>query len=59
MKLLPRRYRGSRARFAMATVIALDFETSGYAATAACAIGMVRIVDGSITDSFSSILSDT
>lgn len=40
----------------MATVIALDFETSGYAATAACAIGMVRIVDGSITDSFYSLI---
>ena len=32
--------------------VALDFETSGYAAHSACAVGLCRIEDGVVTDSF-------
>ena len=36
--------------------VALDFETSGYAAHSACAVGLCRIEDGVVTDSFYSLI---
>ena len=36
--------------------VALDFETSGYAAYSACAVGLCRIEDGVVTDSFYSLI---
>ena len=36
--------------------VALDFETSGYAAHSACAVGLCRIADGVVTDSFYSLI---
>lgn len=36
--------------------VALDFETSGYAAHSACAVGLCRIEDGAVTDSFYSLI---
>lgn len=36
--------------------VALDFETSGYAANSACAVGLCRIEDGVVTDSFYSLI---
>lgn len=42
--------------FTKARLIALDFETAGYAKDSACAIGMVKIENSSITDSFYSLI---
>ena len=36
--------------------VALAFETSGYAAHSACAVGLCRIEDGVVTDSFYSLI---
>ena len=36
--------------------VALDFETSSYAAHSACAVGLCRIEDGVVTDSFYSLI---
>ena len=36
--------------------VALDFETSGYAAHSACSVGLCRIEDGVVTDSFYSLI---
>ena len=36
--------------------VALDFETSGYAAHSACAVGLCRIEVGVVTDSFYSLI---
>lgn len=36
--------------------VALDFETSGRAAHSACAVGLCRIEDGVVTDSFYSLI---
>ena len=36
--------------------VALDFETSGYAAHSACAVGLCRIEDGVVTHSFYSLI---
>ena len=36
--------------------VARDFETSGYAAHSACAVGLCRIEDGVVTDSFYSLI---
>ena len=36
--------------------VAFDFETSGYAAHSACAVGLCRIEDGVVTDSFYSLI---
>ena len=36
--------------------VAIDFETSGYAAHSACAVGLCRIEDGVVTDSFYSLI---
>lgn len=36
--------------------VALDFETSGYVAHSACAVGLCRIEDGVVTDSFYSLI---
>ena len=40
------------ARMTTGRYVALDFETSGYAAHSACAVGLCRIEDGVVTDSF-------
>ncbi len=36
--------------------VAIDFETSGYAAHSACAVGLARIEDGRVTDCFYRLL---
>ena len=36
--------------------VALDFETSGYAAHSACAVGLCRIEGGVVTDRFYSLI---
>lgn len=36
--------------------VAIDFETSGYAAHSACAVGLARIEGGRVTDCFYSLL---
>ncbi len=41
---------------ALPVCVAIDFETSGYEAASACAVGMARLEDGRITDRFSSLL---
>ncbi len=40
----------------MSTFVAIDFETSGYDPWNACSIALVRIVDGRLDDSFSSLI---
>ena len=36
--------------------VAIDFETSGYSAHSACAVGLARIEQGSVTDVFYSLI---
>ena len=36
--------------------VAIDFETSGYAAHSACAVGLARIEDGRVTEQFYSLV---
>ena len=38
------------------TGIALDFETSGYAADSACAVGMARLEEGRVVDRFYALI---
>ena len=38
------------------TTIAIDFETAGYAANSACAIGMAKVQAGQIVDTFYSLI---
>lgn len=40
----------------MGRYVAIDFETSGYAAHSACAVGLCRIEDGRMTDTFYSLI---
>ncbi|MBQ7617313.1 MAG: 3'-5' exonuclease [Desulfovibrio sp.] len=40
----------------MATIIAFDFETSGYEPEYACSLGLVKIVDGKIGPSYYTLL---
>ena len=39
-----------------APCVAIDFETSGYAAHSACAVGLARIEDGCVVDQFYSLI---
>lgn len=38
------------------SIVAIDFETSGHAANAACALGMARIESGNVVDTFFSLI---
>ena len=41
---------------ALPSCVAIDFETSGYDAGSACAVGLARVENGQVTDSFSTLL---
>ena len=57
MKLQPRPQQpGNIVATLCASIVAIDFETSGHASNAACALGMARIESGNVVDTFYSLI---